>query len=97
MSKNFEISKLAALLGKYNIPFTICPQTLGEEISIQICSPNEKDCLIDAICHSYSFGGKDGLLEVMAHRDYEYVTNYDVVGYLSAKEALQYFRILWGK
>ena len=92
-----EISALAALLGKYDIPFTLYPFTLGEENTIQICSPDKDNCRIDAVSHWFSYGGKDGLIEIMAHNDYESVTYNDIIGWLSAKEALPFFQKVWGK
>ena len=42
-------------------------------------------CICDVVCHYYSYGGKEGLLEFMADDDS------DPVGWLSAEEALVLF------
>lgn len=78
------MTKLAVLLAKADIPFELRGQNCGGTLaSVQICSPSVDDCRIDAICHYYSYGGKEGLLEIMGAGD--------VVGWLSAEEAFTYF------
>lgn len=80
------MTKLAVLLAKADIPFELRGMTCGDATaSVQICSPSIDNCYIDAICHQYSYGGREGLLEILGG-DLE-----DVVGWLSAEEAFAYF------
>ena len=80
------MTKLAVLLVKADIPFELRGQiSTLDTASVQICSPSVDNCLIDAICHYYSYGGREGLLEIMG------VGLEDVVGWLSAEEAFTYF------
>ena len=82
-----NMTKLAVLLAKADIPFELRGQiSTVDTASVQICSPSADNCLIDAICHYYSYGGREGLLEILAEGlD-------DVVGWLSAEEAFEYFK-----
>lgn len=81
-----NMTKLAVLLAKADIPFELRGQMGAlDEATAQICSPSVNNCLIDAICHHYSYGGDQGLLEILA------VGLEDVVGWLSAEEAFTYF------
>ena len=80
------MTKLAVLLTKADIPFELRGQiSTLDTASVQICSPSVDNCLIDAVCHQYSYGGNQGLLEILA------VGLDDVVGWLSAEEAFEYF------
>lgn len=80
------MTKLAVLLAKADIPFELRGITCGDAAaSVQICSPSVDNCLIDAICHQYSYGGKEGLLEILG------TGLDDVAGWLSAEEAFTYF------
>lgn len=81
-----NMTKLAALLAKADIPFELRGLTCGNtSATVQICSPSANDCIIDAICHHYSYGGDQGLLEILA------AGLDDVIGWLSAEEAFDYF------
>lgn len=53
-----ELNKLAIGLIKRNIPFTFKPHCNGGIIDWGNC---------DAICHDYSYGREDGLLEIMGN------------------------------
>lgn len=85
-----ELSKLAALLGKANIPFEIVAWVMCGEPCLQICSPSKKNCKVDAASHSFIYGGSEGLLEVMGSVN-KNLENDDVVGWLTAAEAFDYF------
>lgn len=53
-----NMTKLAVLLAKADIPFELRGITCGDSsATVQICSPSVENCLIDAICHHYSYGG----------------------------------------
>lgn len=91
MQKNHsELSKLAALLGKANIPFEIASWVMGGEACLTLCSPSQKDCKVDAASHSFIYGGEAGLLEVLGSVN-PAAPNDDVVGWLTAEEAFKYF------
>ena len=85
-----EMTKLACLLAKANIPFELYPFTICGEASVQIASPNKENCVVDAVCHAFSYGGKEGLLEVLGSANPN-LPNDDVVGWCTANEAFQYF------
>lgn len=76
-----EMTKLIEILKKSNIPFEVT----SCEGAPQVWYPNRKHVVCDAVCHKYSFGGKDGLLEIMGLVDEEEVGD-EVEGYLTAKE-----------
>lgn len=86
-----EITKLAILLAKENIPFELNAFIILEKPTIQICSPNKKNAVVDAVCHNFSYGGPQGLIEVLGSRNVNN-PNDDVVGWLTAEEAIVYFR-----
>ena len=88
---NSEMNKLIHLLHENNIPFEVGAGVYHSEPTIQIFSPSAEDCLLDAVSHYYSYGGQRGLIELMGHDAGERITNYDVVGWLTAKEAIGYF------
>lgn len=85
-----EINKLVCLLAKANIAFELCPFPIGGECTLQICYPDKDTCKVDAVSHQYSYGGKDGLIEVLGSVNPDF-PNYDVVGWLTAEEAFPYF------
>lgn len=76
-----EMTKLIEILKKNNIPFEV---TSCWGVS-QLWYPNSKHAVCDVVCHKFSFGGKDGLLEIMGLVDEEEVGD-DVEGYLTAEE-----------
>ena len=76
-----EMTKLIEILKKSNIPFKVT-SCWGAP---QVWYPNRKHVVCDAVCHKFSFGGKDGLLEIMGLVDEEEVGD-DVEGYLTAEE-----------
>ena len=88
---NSEMNKLIHLLHENNIPFEVGAVIYHDEPCVQIFSPSAKNCLIDAVSHYYSYGGQFGSIELMGHGEGERITNYDVVGWLTAKEAIGYF------
>ena len=83
-----EMTKLAVLLAKADIPFELASFTICGEPTIQIASPSKESCIIDAVCHNFSYGGKEGLLEIMGPEvdDYD-----DVCGWLTAEQAFKHF------
>lgn len=89
MSENnmTEMNKLAVLLANNNIPFEIKAFNFLDKPTWQICSPSIADTKVDAICHAGSYGHENGLIEIMSRFEE------DVVGWLTAEEALPYFQI----
>ena len=91
---NKEMNKLIGLLSAANIPFEVSASIWHEEAQIIICAPSIKECQLDAVSHYYSYGGQQGLIEIMAHDNASEITGGDVVGWLSAEEAFAYFERL---
>ncbi len=83
-----EVIRLISLLAQAGVPFEVRKIFLG---SIQVCFPNVENCTLDAISHLGSYGGKDGLIEIMGDGENRDLTDYDVIGWLTAEEALNYF------
>lgn len=82
-----EMHKLVALLVRENIPFEIYPfQLTLNECTWQIASPSKANQIIDAVSHKYTYGGSDGKIEILSE------LMDDVVGWLTAEEALPYFQ-----
>lgn len=91
MLNTTEMTRLAVLLAKADIPFELVAlsEKFGGEASVQIVAPNRENGIIDAICHQRSYGGNIGLLEVWCD-DEEVVPN-KCDGWLNAEEAFEYF------
>jgi hypothetical protein len=71
-----EMDKLAEGLNERGFDYFVCPLQGGLQI---ICES------WDAICHDYSFGHENGLLEVMGLPQ----CDDDVIGYLTAEQVLE--------
>ena len=85
-----EMNKLIAILAMEEIPFEVIENIYWDNTP-QVWIPNKKKPIADIICHSGSYGGNEGLLEIMA--DFSYDNYHDSVkGYLTANEALN---IIW--
>lgn len=78
-----EMTKLINMLTEANIPFELTTDVMGTPNN-QVWYPTYANPVCDAICHKYSYGGKDGLLEIMGLVD-ETVTDDSVEGYLTAE------------
>lgn len=85
-----EMNLLIKELIANNIPFEIYPFIVLGKPTFQICFPSKEDCIVDAVSHECSYGGPEGLIEVLgsANKDYP---NDDAIGWLTAKEAINYF------
>ena len=90
-----EMNKLIKLLAKNDIPFEVLSFpfriSIGMEpeymdFGIQIFAPSFADHKIDAACHYGTYGYEDGLIEIMSEKQD------DVVGWLTAEEAFEYFK-----
>ena len=95
-----EMTKLAILLAENNIPFELVAMTsMSDDMTtfdkpvVQIISPSVADRKMDAVCHNSSYGGREGLLEIMVNDPAFEEENGDaVVGWLTAEDALPYFK-----
>lgn len=99
-----EMTKLAILLAKNDIPFELVGmRSMSDDMTtfnkpvVQIVSPSIADRKMDAVCHKCSYGGEEGLLEIMVEDPAFEKENCDsVVGWLTAEEAFPYFE-RWSK
>lgn len=78
--KRNEIVKLSKMLDKEGIPH----EDMQIFDGLQVNYPNKENCICDAICHSFSYGHEQGLLEIMGLTEDD-----DVEGYLTAKEVFK--------
>lgn len=78
--KRNEIIKLSKMLDKEGIPH----EDMQIFDGLQVNYPNKENCVCDAICHSYSYGHEQDLLEIMGLTEDD-----DVEGYLTAKEVFK--------
>ena len=85
-----ELTKLACLLAKADIPFELYAFPAGDECAIQIASPSKENQLVDAVSHKFCYGGSEGLIEVLGSVNPK-LPNHDVVGWLTAEQAFPYF------
>lgn len=77
-----EMITLIDKLEAAHIPHEITTDDFGTP---QVWYPNRKDSICDVICHPYSYGGNEGLLEIMGLLTEEEAERDDVVGWLDAK------------
>lgn len=86
-----EMEKLSHLLGKSGIPYELGMHDMTH--TPQIFYPNKAECEVDAICHRYSYGYEQGLLEVMAPTEFtnDHEWGDTVRGNLTANEAFAIF------
>ena len=103
---NKEMTKLISLIAKADIPFEIIGTDRisyyesGEYITYNISVPDSdtaQHCsgAIDAASSESTYGGRSGLIEVMGFRSCEAITDYDVIGYLTAEQAFEYIEKAW--
>jgi len=76
-----EMLRLITMLTALHIPYEVTADLEGNP---QVWYPTRQNPICDAICHSFSYGGSDGLLEIMGLVD----RNDDVLGYQHAEEVL---------
>ena len=82
-----EMEKLIKVLEVLDIPHEVTNQQWAGETP-QVWYPNTKEPKMDVICHEYSYGGKNGLLEIMGLLTDEEAEYDSVVGYLTAENVL---------
>lgn len=83
MSKRRCIDRLAKFLDEAGIPYERCPIWDGEQIRI--------GTLCDAVCHNFSYGNKDDLLEIMGALTKEELEFNSVLGELTPEEVVERF------
>lgn len=100
-----EMNKLIRLLVLNGIPFEVLafPSAWDEDNGLQIFSPSLEDHKIDAVCHRGTGGYTKGLIEIQSDLLYEepiglpeadffYPGDSGIRGWLTADEALEYFK-----
>ena len=75
-----EMTKLIEMLSNSFIPFEV---TEGWDKTPHVWYPNQAHPICSAICFKYSYGGTEGLIEIMGLSD---DPEYDVTGYLTAED-----------
>lgn len=80
-----EMEKLIAALTALEIPFEVHPDMFGND---QVWYPAMENPKMDVICHQYSCGGREGLLEIMGLLTEEEQECDSVVGHLDAENVL---------
>ena len=89
-----EMRKLQRMLDEANIPYDIHKLFNGEQIEYFGHGDMFKDERVcDVICHEYSYGVEQGLLEMMGLCD----TVDNVEGYLTAEEVFERIKKDWDK
>lgn len=83
MSKYKCIEELAKLLDEAKVPYTRNPIWDGEQIRI--------GALCDAVCHNFSYGNEDDLLEIMGAVTEEEGEYSGVLGFLTPEEVAKRF------
>lgn len=83
MSERNRIEKLAKLLDKADVPYERRPMWGGEQIRI--------GNLCDAVCHDFSYGNEDDLLEIMGAVTEEEGEHGGVLGFLTPEEVAKRF------
>ena len=83
-----SIKWLVNNLNDWHIPYELTDDVMGNKDN-QLWYPNRENPICDVICHSYSYGGKEGLLEIMGLNENED----GVEGYLLPGEVFN--RIFW--
>lgn len=60
-----EMQKLMDMLDEAKIPYEVHDCHGTPQICYPVGPAQTQDCVCDVICHSTSYGGRDGLLEIM--------------------------------
>lgn len=79
-----EMSKLGNLLLNTGIPFEVVINPMTHTPMIKYPNNNHNKCICSVICHDFSYGGKQGLLEIMGLTKDD--VEGDVEGWLTANE-----------
>lgn len=82
------IKKLSEMLTAANIPYELTTDAESNPNN-QLWYPNYNYAVMDAICHKYSYGGKEGLIEIMGLLTEEEAEYDDVIGYLTPENVFE--------
>lgn len=82
---NREMHRLANMLGGANIPYEI----RGLWGGLQITYPSGTDFVCSVVQHSFSYGGREGYLEIMGLLTEEEIENDSVKGWLTAEDVFE--------
>lgn len=82
------IKKLSDMLTAANIPYELTTDAEGNSNN-QLWYPNRENNIMDAICHKYSYGGDEGLIEIMGLLTEEEAEYDDVIGYLTPEDVFE--------
>lgn len=80
-----EMHRLANMLGGANIPYEIRELWGG----LQIVYPNGDNFTCSAVQHDFSYGGKNGYIEIMGLLTEEEEENDSVKGWLTAEDVFE--------
>ena len=79
-----EMKKLIVMLREAKIPFELTEDVCKNPAN-QVWYPCREESVCDVICHEFSYGGTEGLLEIMGLVD-ENSEDFEFEGYLTADE-----------
>ena len=82
------IKKLSDMLTAANIPYELTTDPMGNSDN-QLWYPNYENNVMDAICNKYSYGGNEGLIEIMGLLTEEEAEYDDVIGYLTPENVFE--------
>ena len=77
-----EMTTLIDMMNSANIPYELTTDCCGNEFG-QLWYPSRHNNICDVICHEFSYGGSEGLLEIMGLVDDD--CDDDVEGWLTAE------------
>lgn len=80
-----EMTRLVNMLGGANIPYEIHEAWGG----LRIAYPNNTDIVCSVIQHGFSYGGKEGYLEIMGLLTEEEDERDSVKGWLTAEDVFE--------
>lgn len=82
------IKKLSDMLTAASIPYELTTDATDIPNN-QLWYPNHDNAVMDAISHKYSYGGDEGLIEIMGLLTEEEAEYDDVVGYLTPENVFE--------
>lgn len=83
-----EIGKLINLLFDHCVPFEVTTDAEGNKYN-QVWYPSKEESVCNAICHKYSYGYENGLLEIMGLLTEEESKVDSVAGWLTAEDVFE--------
>lgn len=85
MTATLQMTTLINLLDAFDIPYEVTSNWIND--SAQVWYPNKRNPMCDVISHSYSYGGSEGLLEIMGLCPD--IDDDDVLGWLTAEDVFE--------